>query len=228
MEITALLMGFLGSLHCVAMCSPLLAAVTNNSSKAFQKRLIYNAGRIFIYMIIGALFSSIGKLFDISSYQNILSILLAATLLILGLTGISYFKVPVLSTLLQKLAVFIKINFAALFSRKNSMSIFLLGSLNGLLPCGLSFVAFAYCITLKGAMDGAVFMLLFGIGTLPAMVGGASVLLSIAHQLKLNVKVVNSNLLVLSGLALLLRVFWFASLHAHQTGERVIDIVLCR
>ena len=228
MEVTALLMGFLGSLHCVAMCSPLSIAVTNTSSKAFQKRLVYNAGRIFMYMIIGSLFSSIGKLFDISGYQNILSILLAAILLTFGLTGMSHFKIPVLSTLLEKLTVFIKVNFAALFSRRNWMSAFLLGSLNGLLPCGLSFVAFAYCITLRGAMDGAMFMLLFGLGTLPAMIGGASFLLNIAQRLKLSAKVINGNLLVFSGLALLVRVFWFASVHAHQTGERVIDIVLCR
>jgi uncharacterized protein len=228
MEITAVLIGFFGSLHCAAMCSPLSFAVTRISHRAFLNRALYNGGRILTYSLFGALFSAAGGLLRIDSMQNILSIILGLILLSFGVAKSTYLRIPFLTPAVQLLTILIKKEFSLLFSKKTSLAVFLLGMVNGVLPCGLSFLALAYCITLRGPIDGFVFMFLFGLSTLPAMLGGASALAFLVQRLKFKPAIISSNLLILSGITLLVRVFWSASVEAHETGEKLIDIVLCR
>ena len=60
MLLTALILGFTGSLHCLGMCSPLAMMVTGQSAKGFTKRLVYNSGRIVTYSVAGFIVASIG------------------------------------------------------------------------------------------------------------------------------------------------------------------------
>ncbi len=74
MLITALIMGFAGSLHCAGMCSPLVMAMTSMKRGALINKLIYNSGRILTYGFFGALVSSVGAILPLSKYQNLFSI----------------------------------------------------------------------------------------------------------------------------------------------------------
>jgi uncharacterized protein len=175
MEVTALLLGFGGSLHCALMCSPLAAAAIGNA-RAMRRTLLYNAGRILTYSLLGGLIASLGRGIPIAGFQLLLTIVMAATLILMGLAGVSTLRVPLISLLLSKVTNAVKILFAKFFKQKTQSSFFILGMLNGILPCGLTFLALSYCLTLAGPLSGMSFMLLFGIGTLPAMLGLTSVI----------------------------------------------------
>ena len=88
---TALIIGFMGSLHCVGMCSPLAMAVANLSPRTMISRLLYNSGRILTYSILGATVASVGFALPLTHYQNVMSLVLVCTA-ISGFTSVAYEK----------------------------------------------------------------------------------------------------------------------------------------
>lgn len=227
MLFTALIMGFAGSLHCVGMCSPLAMAVTNMRREVLLNKFLYNVGRILTYGVLGAMVSSLNLIIPLSGFQHVMSLILGICLLVIGVTGISKVKVPVITAGLQHLSLFLKIQFSKLYKRKTYWTTLLLGTLNGILPCGLTFLALTYCVTLNSPFEGFSFMMLFGIGTFPAMFGLPSVINILIAKFNLNVSRVTTILLIVSGCILVVRVFviTYAQANSIQDG---IDIVLCR
>jgi sulfite exporter TauE/SafE len=128
---------------------------------------------------------------------------------------------------LERLSVFLKIQFAKFYKHKGYLSTLILGTLNGLLPCGLTFIALTYCITLNGPIEGFVFMFLFGVGTLPAMLGLPSFMNLLMIKLNWKLSRMTTILLIVSGCLLVARVFIIAYAHADSMKDG-IDIVLCR
>jgi len=227
MQFTALILGLAGSLHCMGMCSPLALAITNMSKGALLTRILYNTGRILTYSLMGAFVGFAGYMLPLTGFQNLISITLGILLLTAGLGGLGNFKIPFVITGLQKSTSFLKKLFADFLKQKGKTAVVMLGSINGLLPCGLTFIALTFCLTLKGPMDGFNFMLLFGMGTLPAMLGLASVINPMAKWLRFNTKHVTTALLILSGCLLIARVFLNHPLDPSQE-HMLVDIVLCR
>jgi hypothetical protein len=225
---TALIMGFAGSFHCLGMCSPLAMAVTNMSPSILINRLLYNLGRIFIYGLLGAIVASVGLTLPITNYQNLLSILLGFLLLVIGFAGVSAIKIPIITRALGTFSIFLKKLFGTFLQRKGYISIFLLGSLNGILPCGLSFLALTYCISLAGPLDGFMFMIWFGVGTLPVMLGLTTVFYWFLNRFEFSLKRFTTATLIISGLVLIVRVFIIHIPHPTSVQEGVVDIVLCR
>jgi sulfite exporter TauE/SafE len=225
---TALLLGFAGSFHCMGMCSPLVIAVTNLSTRVLISRMIYNAGRIVTYGIFGSIIASAGWMFPTIKYQNLVSIVLGFALLSIGVAGVSIIKIPFITSLLGKFSLFLKTMFSKFLQRKSYVSTFALGSLNGVLPCGLSFLALTYCVTLPSPTDGFLFMIAFGVGTLPVMLGFTSALTWIVTRLNLQIKSMTASMLIFSGLLLIGRIFFIHLRHAENIPQGVVDIVLCR
>jgi sulfite exporter TauE/SafE len=224
---TALIMGFAGSLHCLGMCSPLVMAVTNMSPAFLLNRLLYNVGRIFTYGILGSVVSSIGFVFPLFKIQNLLSILLGVVLIAIGLTKISRFKIQFLNDMLGSINRKLKVLFNRFIQRKNLASVFLLGSLNGLLPCGLSFLALASCLSFARPAEGFGFMLFFGIGTLPVMLGFTSIFNLVLNRFNFRITSLTKGMLIVSGLLLIVRVF-FIHFPTASHGNTLIDTVVCR
>lgn len=170
--IAAFTLGFLGSFHCIGMCGPIaLALPLSNSSKLarFVGALLYNLGRSFTYAIFGIVFGMLGKSFVIAGFQQSISILLGVLILIVVLlpeSAMSRFK---FTSKMYQIIGKLKSKFAQLFSQRNYHSLFLIGLLNGLLPCGLVYLGVIGAIATGDAIQGALFMVLFGLGTLPAM-----------------------------------------------------------
>lgn len=225
---TAFVLGFVGSLHCAGMCSPLMMAVSNLSPSVIANKLLYNGGRIFTYGIVGAGFSSVGSLLPLARYQNIISIALGVILLSLAFSNANLFKIPFITVMVHRVTVFLRDKFAFFIKRSSRVSFIMLGMLNGFLPCGLSLVAFTYCITLAGPVDGFTFMLLFGAGTLPVMLGLSAVILLSVRKLNFDFKKVMTVLQFSAGVLLIARVFLHAGIQASQGNGEIIDIVLCR
>lgn len=164
------MLGLIGSLHCAGMCGPLVLALPcdGKCGRSFvQGRILYNLGRISTYSVLGVVFGLIGKSFALAGLQRAASILAGVAILIacfglrkLDLSGGVYAWVRWVKTGLGKL-----------MRQKSPMSLFALGLLNGLLPCGLVYVACASSIATGSVMAGGLYMFAFGLGTLPMMFG---------------------------------------------------------
>ena len=164
---TPFLLGLLGSLHCAGMCGPLAVAVSasGGGSHPATGRLLYNLGRLGTYTVLGALFGLFGRGLAIAGFQRWLSVT-AGVLILAGLVA-STRRSP--TGLLLRAVGFLKTAFGRLLGRGTLGSRVLLGSLNGLLPCGLVYVASASAAATGSPLVGAAWNLAFGLGTLPLM-----------------------------------------------------------
>ena len=205
MYLTALLIGLAGSLHCMGMCSPLAVAVSGMSRSFLTSRLLYNAGRILTYGLLGAFVGAFGAMAGLTQYQTWLSVALGAILVLLGITGVSVIRVPLLTPVLQRLTGWLKARYASQVRSKSTRAFVLMGSINGLLPCGLTYFALTYCITLPDAYSGFQFMTLFGLGTLPVMLGIPAVLSFLGSRLKVNFQRMTAVVMILLGVLLMVR-----------------------
>jgi hypothetical protein len=172
--ITAITLGFLGSLHCVGMCGPIalaLPVVNNTNISRISGIVLYNIGRVITYGFFGLFFGLLGKSFVIAGYQQALSITLGVIILSIILIPNRYLqKIPGVNRFFQPAAK-IRNALSGLFKTRSYSALFSIGVLNGLLPCGLVYTAVAGAIAMADPLKGSLFMMVFGLGTLPAMLG---------------------------------------------------------
>lgn len=162
------LLGFLGSFHCVGMCGPLAMALPDPSSsnaKFIFGRILYNFGRAITYAMMGAVFGLIGYGFYFSGIQRAVSITIGILIIFSAL--------PMLGRLKNKwqfnFSGRLKKMLAPLFQKTAASNLFIIGLLNGLLPCGFVYMGIAGAVLTGTVIDGTLFMLLFGLGTFPMM-----------------------------------------------------------
>lgn len=165
---TALLLGFMGSLHCLGMCGPIAMASVNRKSKFFIQGIFYNLGRITTYAILGIAFGLLGEGLWLMGLQQITSISIGILLLVSLLTGLKKLK-PLINSFYKPVTNFVKSYFNKFIGKHSWDSRFILGLINGLLPCGLVYIAIAGAIATADFAQSALFMLIFGIGTWPMM-----------------------------------------------------------
>ena len=164
----AFLMGLAGSLHCFAMCGPLVLAISQGRKKTIWGQLLYQLGRIFAYLLIGALFGLVGKMLSLLVYQQGLSIISGLILLLLSL--MAFFGRPV-TYFFRPIANFTSAAYRKVWGKNTVWAILLSGALNGLLPCGLVYFAAITSLSYGNAVSSIAFMISFGLGTLPMMLG---------------------------------------------------------
>ncbi|HVT86750.1 MAG TPA: sulfite exporter TauE/SafE family protein [Chitinophagaceae bacterium] len=168
---SAFIMGFAGSLHCVGMCGPLalsLPVVHNNNLSRITGAVIYNSGRIVSYTTLGLIFGSLGGLIIAPKWQSGLSLALGVVILLYLLIPKRYFHLfP--SNKFNKPFLLLRQQLGKLFRSEKQSSLFAIGILNGLLPCGLVYLALSSSVISASSMNGGMFMLFFGLGTFPAM-----------------------------------------------------------
>ena len=166
-----LILGLAGSLHCVGMCGPLALALPVGMSRAsfLAGRLLYNAGRLVTYAVFGAGFGLIGKTYVLAGLQRGLSIAVGVVLLgwLYARTRPGQFVFA--QRIIPQLIAPLKMALAKQLRARALPSLFAVGLLNGLLPCGLVYLALAAAAATGTATDGALAMLVFGAGTVPAM-----------------------------------------------------------
>jgi uncharacterized protein len=169
---SAFSLGFLGSFHCVGMCGPIalmLPKSTNSTSEILVGRLLYNFGRVFTYIVLGFLIGLLGLAVKLKGFQNELSVLTGIIILLVVLSTLgkkgqeTVFKLS--TAYMSPLRSILK----KLFARKSFLSMFLIGVINGLLPCGFVYLAIAGSATMGSVESGILYMLLFGLGTFPIM-----------------------------------------------------------
>lgn len=166
---SAFLLGFLGSFHCGVMCGPIALAVARQAP--FKRQLVYNFGRIVSYLIIGLVLGMFGKGLQLAGLQQSISILAGILLLLFYLVPKLGTSMPFYHQLLARYTKWLRQPMASFISSQTYVSRLLLGMVNGLLPCGLVYVASAGAIATGSPIQGMVYMLIFGMGTLPMMLG---------------------------------------------------------
>ena len=189
------ILGVTGSLHCIGMCSPLMMAVTANRPNA--ARLIYNAGRILTYAILGAIVAQVGQISFLKTYQGVSSIVLGILIWILAARLVpqpTWINKPTI-----KLTSFIKATFSQFLKQGTWLSIFSLGMLNGLIPCGVSSIAIISCLIMPDATAGFTGMLVFGFGTWPIMLLYPILAKKIAGFLRINFQKLTVMSMLISG-----------------------------
>jgi len=170
--LTAFVVGLFGSLHCIGMCGPIAIAlpVPNSGNLSFfTGRILYNLGRVATYSFLGAALGLLGNKIALAGAQQAVSIVLGVVIIIAVLLPQKYKNHFAQHTLTQKLAQPLKANIGVLFKKGTFSAMFLIGILNGFLPCGLVYVALAGAIASGDVISGAAVMILFGLGTVPAM-----------------------------------------------------------
>lgn len=198
--ITPFLIGLAGSFHCIGMCGPLAAAVNGG------RNIVYNAGRIFTYGLLGILVSFIGMGLNLAGVQQIVSITVGIAILILAVTKVRMITPTFIVKFMMKVRSRFKLH--PLFS----------GMLNGILPCGMTLVALGYCVTLSTPLDGFLSMIAFGLGTLPAMLGFGLISRTVIQR----VPNIQTMLMIVSGILLIGR-----GIHVEVHSEGEHEIVVC-
>jgi sulfite exporter TauE/SafE len=205
---TGLVLGLVGSLHCAGMCGPLALALPGSGRLTcgfVAGRLAYNLGRIITYCLLGILFGLLGRTLVLAGIQRWVSIALG-TILLLGLFSS---RKLALRGPISALVNGLKARMGHLLAHRSFSSLLLLGSLNGLLPCGLVYVACAGAVASGGLNSGIQYMAGFGLGTVPMMLGigisGRLIPVQLRLQLRKAIPIsvfVLASLLILRGLGL--------------------------
>jgi len=178
--LTIISIAFLGSFgHCIGMCGGIVLAystikINPSSSKVAQgvSHLLYSLGRVLTYTVLGAMFGALGGVVVFSNNANgILLIFAGIVMSFAGLSLMGKIKFLILIEHSFSSSPIYKKAFKSILNSKSNLSFFILGMLNGLLPCG--FVYF-FAITAASTADvfyGALVMFIFGLSTIPAMFG---------------------------------------------------------
>lgn len=206
--LSALSLGFLGSFHCVGMCGPIALALPVQhlqGSKRVAGILLYNAGRITTYALLGLLFGWLGRQFYLGGLQQWLSIILGGLLLLMAASR--YFPSRRFSAAghLGKLTSGVRRALGGLLQRQQVSTLFAIGFLNGLLPCGLVYLGIAGAVATTQIYQGGLFMAAFGAGTVPAMVAVTAGSRLITLQARNRVKRLIPLVISLMGLLLIVR-----------------------
>jgi sulfite exporter TauE/SafE len=176
--LTIITIAILGSFgHCVGMCGGIVVAYSSTKIKSQWNKttqalahLLYSFGRVTTYTIIGAVMGFIGSVITFSNLTNAILLLITGFMMIL--VGFSLLgKIKFLSILehsCSKSTLYQK-TFKKLLGSDSLFSFYLLGSINGLLPCGFVYAFAIIAASTANVFTGAFVMFIFGLSTIPAL-----------------------------------------------------------
>jgi sulfite exporter TauE/SafE len=178
--LTALMVGFLGGVHCLGMCGGVVGALTFSLDQKIQLSwwrmlpylLAYNAGRISSYVLIGALFgflgSSLGSLATFLPAQQVLQAFAGLFMIALGLyLGGWWFGIVAIEKAGQSVWRLLSPYVSKFTPVRQLHQAWLYGLVWGWLPCGLVYSMLIMALSAGSALEGGLVMLAFGLGTLP-------------------------------------------------------------
>ena len=189
--ISAFVLGLMGSFHCAGMCGPIAIALPLHGNTVPQKifgGVLYNLGRTLTYGFMGAVFGLLGQGVEMIGFQQKISVIMGgimiSSVLFPSLFKNQYSMDKSWFSFVGKL----KSTIGKMFSIRSFSSLFLIGLLNGLLPCGLVYMAIAGAIGTGEVLLGSMYMVLFGLGTIPMMlsISLAGNIMSLAIRNKIN------------------------------------------
>lgn len=197
--------GFLGSLHCVGMCGPIVngirasmpaSAVTiegrsvhsNVFSLLRTKLWPYHVGRLLTYAALGLLGATLVQRIGLTVDDAVIlrRVIWTLAAIMVGAVGIHFVFGPSLFRWRRKSSGCERWS-ASLASRLDFRSVtarFVVGGVLGLLPCGLVYGALALASSTADPMTGAASMFAFGLGTVPALVVAEGLLTRVPTRIR--------------------------------------------
>ena len=210
--LSALILGLMGSFHCAGMCGPIAIALPLHGNTVPQKIFggtLYNVGRTITYGIMGAIFGLLGQGLHMIGFQQKISVIMGAVMIVSVLFPALFKNQYRMDKSMFSIVGKLKKRIGEMFSIRSFQSLFFIGMLNGLLPCGLVYMAIAGAIGTGNAAEGTLYMILFGLGTIPMLltISLAGNIMSQAIRRKINklipvMVVVVGLLFILRGLSL--------------------------
>ncbi|HUB59474.1 MAG TPA: sulfite exporter TauE/SafE family protein [Puia sp.] len=201
--IAAFSLGLVGSAHCVGMCGPLVLALPVQGSGVLQRGVrvgMYHAGRIMVYALGGLLFGLLGRRVYLAGWQQGLSVLLGVSILCWIVLKRIHARLRV-GGLFGRFYNWLHTSMARLWHSPGRGKFLLLGMANGLLPCGMVYMAIAAALTSRTIAQAVGFMAFFGLGTLPMLLGlqitGRMVPISLRQQIRKALPYLTAGLAVL-------------------------------
>jgi uncharacterized protein len=181
--------GFLGSFHCVGMCGPIalsLPIMHHSKAKRLLLILLYNIGRATTYATLGAMVGAVSNRFFLTGYQQKLSIVLGCLILVVLIAG-KFINLE--ATVFRGFHLRVQALLAKyLHGEKNTAHFYVIGIVNGLLPCGLVYMGVAAAAATGTVANAAWLMFAFGLGTLPLMfslmIVGRAIPITVKQQLR--------------------------------------------
>ena len=183
MILGAFLLGLFSSLHCVGMCGPIVMMLPLNHKSKTQKYVqiaLYHVGKLLSYGILGLVFGLFGKGLFLAGVQQNLSIILGIAMIVFTLVPEKKLAQFNLSKPIYKLIQKLKSTLGQQFHKKSNTSLFLIGTLNGFLPCALVYIALFGATTAQNVTQSVAYMASYGLGTIPLL----TLVALGAHQLK--------------------------------------------
>lgn len=167
-----LLVGLLTSFHCIFMCGGIAMSQSfgkERHSENIKGSFAYNLGRVISYTIIGAVVGGIGSLVMVTDdFKGIVTILAGLFMIAFGMKFLGFIRLP----------KGIKISNLVQIDEKNKYhSNFVVGLLNGFMPCGPLQTMQLYALSTGSVVVGGLSMLAFSLGTIPLMIGVGFLLL---------------------------------------------------
>ncbi|HSK13889.1 MAG TPA: sulfite exporter TauE/SafE family protein [Phnomibacter sp.] len=205
--ISAFLLGFAGSFHCMGMCGPIALGISGRGASGigWLHHLLYFIGKTFTYTLLGLVFGIFGQGLVLAGLQQALSITMGGIMLLLvavSLFRASWFHQNVLTLWVQDHLLPI---FGRLLHRHGLSSSMGLGMLNGLLPCGLVYIGLTAAVATGMAWYAAWYMLVFGLGTIPVMFSFLVFTRQLGYQWRVRLRQLTPVLMAVVGTILVLR-----------------------
>ncbi len=198
--------GLMTSVHCVAMCGGInlsqcigTQAIISQGNAAWKPSLLYNAGRVISYTLIGFVVGALGSAISFSfALQGILKLIAAFFMLVMALNMLGLF--PGLSRIVPRLPQWLSRRIG--HKRRSVTSPLMVGLLNGLMPCGPLQAMQLYALSTGNAWAGALSMLLFSLGTVPLMFGFGALSTALGRRFTSGVMAAGAVLLAVLGLSM--------------------------
>jgi sulfite exporter TauE/SafE len=204
-------LGFLGSLHCIGMCGGLVTTLSMSRPRVWWSGLFaYQIGRISTYTLMGLFSGLLGavlsRVFWFDHAQIALTLLAGAMMITFALHIAGWLPDPFLkgATRLFNVTGISRLLSAASAS-PHAASWYVVGVLNGFLPCGLVYAALSLSLTAGHVGLAALMMLAFGLGTVPAMSFVPALMKSIAPAMRGQVLNIAAVLLIGLGVLTMIR-----------------------
>ena len=169
---TAFIFGLISSFHCIGMCGPIammLPVDRENQAKKVTQIMTYHIGRLTAYACIGLIFGLLGRGLYLAGFQQRMSIFIGVAMIAVILIPEKVFAKYNFSKPIFRMISRIKTTLGSYFKNKSYKSLFTIGLLNGFLPCGMVYVALFGAIAMQNEFYGVLYMILFGLGTVPVM-----------------------------------------------------------
>lgn len=205
---SAFILGLLGSFHCVGMCGPIAFLLPVDRTNSFRKIIqitTYHFGRLLAYSLIGLFFGLIGKSLYIFGIQQQLSIIIGVIMIVAILIPTQLANSFKLSQPIYKMISKVKSGLGQALKKKTTDTFLTIGFLNGFLPCGLVYMAVFASIATEQALMGSMYMVLFGLGTIPLMTSAIYLGKFLNSKVKQNIQKAIPVFVVLIGVLFILR-----------------------